>query len=232
MEISYQIFGSASSEDLDVVFFVKSLGSIAENAAQAKQYASQLTDELGQQKTINPNLAIVSEGKLVAVFKGTVDELNNALFHTFDLHKQAYPKQIMQLLPRDVELKIIRCTRTVLSYFTKTVWREPVKHALSGDIREKIVCLEKLGIISYGDEVNGISRMQFMKTVAFQMGQTLALMDGVECYTKESIAQQYPQLTPYLQRNKNADVVPLHEFWREFVKRISELEPVMQRRKE
>jgi hypothetical protein len=133
MGITYQIFGSASSEDLDVVFFVKELGSIAENSSTAKELATQLALRLNTKKRINPNLAIVSDGKLTAVYKGTVDELNNALFHTYALHQQEFPIQITVLLPRDLELKIIRCARTMLSYFTKTARRAEVKSALSSE---------------------------------------------------------------------------------------------------
>ncbi len=110
METPYQIFGSASSEDLDLVFFVAELGSIADNSSAAKMHAARLAAELNAKKPVNPNLAMVAAGRLTAVYKGSVDELNNALYHTYALHKQAYPLQITELLPRDVELKIIRCT--------------------------------------------------------------------------------------------------------------------------
>lgn len=232
MEIPYQLFGSSSSEDLDVVFFVTELGSIAENSSVAKTYAAQLAVEIGSAKVINPNLAIVSQGALVKVYKGTVDELNNALYHTYALHTQMHPLQITQVLPRDVELKIIRCTRTVLSYFSRTEWREMVKKALAGDIRDKFICLQQLNIGLYGEEVNGIPKTQFLKTVAFQMGQTLALMEGVECYTKETISGQYPQLQPYLIRHVDAPVGDLQQFWDMFLQRVAEKEPGMLRRRE
>lgn len=232
METPYQRFGSASSEDLDVLFFVAELGSIAENSSAAKTLAAQLAQETDTHKTINPNLAVMAQGTLVRVYKGTVDELNNALYHTYGLHPQLYPPQITRLLPRDVELKTIRCARTVLSYFTRTAWREPVKKALAGDIRDKIAVLRQLHVGLYGEEVNGIPRVQFLKTVAFQMGQTLALMDGVEWYTKESIAGHYPQLAPYLRRQPGAPTEDLHRFWKLFLSRAEAMEPGMQRRRE
>lgn len=232
MEIPYQIFGSASSEDLDVVFFVAELGSIADNGSAAKIHAARLAVELNASKPVNANLAIVGAGHLTAVYKGSVDELNNALYDTYALHKQVYPLQITEVLPRDVELKIIRCTRTVLSYFSRSEWRASVKKALSGDIGDKMACLRQLDVSRYGEEVNGIPKAQFFKTVAFQMGQTLALMDGCECYTKEAIADRFPELAPYLFREAGADTKDLQRVWDRFVERVSVKLPTMVRRRE
>lgn len=38
------------------------------------------------------------------------------------------------------------------------------------------------------------------KEISFQLGQTVALIDGVELYDKEKIAQMYPELEKYLMR--------------------------------
>lgn len=37
---------------------------------------------------MNCNLVVVNDGILVDCFKGTVDELNNAILYTYGLHKQ------------------------------------------------------------------------------------------------------------------------------------------------
>mgnify|MGYP001801201910 CR=1 FL=1 len=116
MTTPFQIFGSSDSLDLDVVFFVEKLGAIHENFLQAKELSIMLNDFLNTSKRINANLAIVRDGVVKGVYKGTIDELNNALFHTYLLHQQYFDQRIAQLLPRNLELKLIRTLRKTLSY--------------------------------------------------------------------------------------------------------------------
>jgi hypothetical protein len=59
------------------------------------------------------------------------------------------------------------------------------------------------------------------KFLAFQLGQTLALLkDDVELFTKNATGEYYPQLNAYLQREEQS-VKELADFWKlviEFIK--------------
>jgi hypothetical protein len=142
MSYLYQVFGSENSLDLDVCFFVETLSSINDNHRAVEQLIE--TEAFKTLKTINANLAIVKEGIIVACFKGIPDELNNALYKTYQLHKQKHEPKIQRLVVRDLELRIDRCARSLVSYFTRTVLRQDAKAALKGRLQDKLLFLELL----------------------------------------------------------------------------------------
>ena len=59
------------------------------------------------------------------------------------------------------------------------------------------------------------------KTFAFQLGQILALRDGVELYTKRDVADYFPDLTPYLYREKGTDFTTLQQYLDQFTEYCS-----------
>ncbi|MBL0287093.1 MAG: hypothetical protein IPQ19_06650 [Bacteroidetes bacterium] len=141
----YQIFGSQNSLDIDVVFFVDKIPDTINNAANlCKQYSELLISTSDKNKKTNANLAVVQNGNLQDVFKGTVDELNNALFYTYALHEQKHVNQITKLSVRDINLKYLRCARMILSFLTKTTYRGIIKQALNTNIQTKLEVLKIL----------------------------------------------------------------------------------------
>jgi len=224
---TFQVFGSASSQDLDVVFFVGQLGTVQSSSELAKQYASMLSTVYPTSKTINANLATVgSKGHLTAVYKGTTDELNNALMATYHEHFQQYPLQITTSLPRDIELKVLRCARVILSFLSRTSIRTKVKSALRNDLLEKLAVLTQINLSGFQELGKHGGTIEFHKTTAFQLGQTLALAAHKELYTKEAIANYYRELTPYLFREgRTAD--QLQVYLQQFIKLAYQLAPQM-----
>lgn len=203
----FQIFGSASSQDLDVVVFISEIPDDILTASNlCNEFGKQITDFLKINKPINTNIAVVENGLLQNVYKGTVDETNNALYHTYYLHNQYFDNKIRGLLPRDTDLKVLRSIRIVLSLMTKSNYRPLVKSALKGDLKEKLKVLKKIVIESNLQEEFFAQKMRwvdFQKTFAFQIGQCLALVQGQELYTKEDIGTLYTGLQPYLYRIEN-----------------------------
>jgi len=89
-DIVFQIFGSRTSIDSDVMVFVN---EIPENEFDAttlcKEYNILLQTkypELFEGKEMNCNLAIIKNYKIDKVYKGTEDESNNSLFYTYGLN--------------------------------------------------------------------------------------------------------------------------------------------------
>ncbi len=142
MENPYQIFGSKSSVDLDVCFFVDELNSIQENHETIKAYIEK--SNFNTNKVINANLAITEKGIVIACFKGEEDELNNALYETYGFHSQRFKKRIIRKVNRNVEARIERCLRSLISYFTRTSLRTKAKEALRGSTNGKIIFLENI----------------------------------------------------------------------------------------
>ncbi len=200
-EIKFQVFGSKSSLDLDVCFFVQSLGNIVENNQRINVLLT--TQNFDNNKKVNANLAIISNGKIVRCFKGTADELNNSLFLTYDFHEQEHALLIEGLVKRNLDLKMIRCARTLVSYFTRTDLRTEAKSALRGDFKFKMKFLSSIKLDDYSDFGKHGNITEIYKSMAFQLGQTLGLMNGTELYTKETIAEEFPSLKDYLFRKPN-----------------------------
>jgi hypothetical protein len=186
---------------MNVAFVVEALPeSIQQRADLSKHYSQMLAEIHGFTRPVNGNLVVAEKGVLTDVFKGTKDELNNALYYTYSLHTQYCESVIEKLVERDVDLKFIRASRSILSYFTRTSIRVAVKDALKGDIDLKYQTLKEMDFIGIlASEVNDLDSR---KSIAFQLGQAIGLDDGVELYTKDSIKALYPVLKPYLEREK------------------------------
>ncbi|WP_299709191.1 hypothetical protein [uncultured Tenacibaculum sp.] len=219
MENPYQIFGSKSSVDLDVCFFIDELNSIQENHETIKTYIEK--SNIDTNKVINANLAIIEKGIVIACFKGEEDELNNALYETYNVHKQQFEKRIIRKVNRNVEARIERCLRSLISYFTRTEFRIKAKEALRGSIKDKVVFLESIKLDKIKDFGKNGSQIEVYKTIAFQLGITLALLESVELHTKEGIIEYYPNLEKYLLR-KESNVNALQEYLDEFIKKMNE----------
>jgi hypothetical protein len=214
MKPSYQIFGSKSSEDLDVCFFVDSLNDTKKNHEVVKMYTAQTV--FNTTKPVNANLAIVKNGIVVQNFKGSADELNNALFTTYDLHEQVYQNHIQRTVPRILESRIVRCARTLVGHFTRTDLRIQAKAALRADVNMQIELLDTIELKNYTDFGKNGSVIEVYKTFAFQLGMTIALFADVELYTKEAIIKTFPELGHYLLR-KEADSEALQKHLELFI---------------
>jgi hypothetical protein len=224
---TYQIFGSENSTDVDIVFFVDKIpNTIIDAANLCKQYCSSLELDYNKKK-LNANLAVKQNGILKDVFKGTSDELNNALYHTYKHHQQKHEQQISRLLMRDINLKYLRCSRMILSFLTKTSFRNNIKTALDSTIQTKLEVLKNIDlnlIIDFGRNANII---EIKKTIAFQLGQTLLLNDGIEVYTKNEVADKINILKPYLLRDTQTNFNDLQQTLNTYIITLEKRIPLM-----
>jgi len=216
--MKFQVFGSSSSQDYDIIVFIDSLKStIKENDILVKYYEEQLSS-IFTDKPLNVNLGVLHNHKLISSYKGTVDEVNNACYFTYSLHKQIHPQYILQLVERDVYLKVSRTIRVLLSMISRTNYRTIVKKALiSNNITERFNCLK---LIEY-NTINGFGKnlnvKDIFKVLSFQLGQTIGLLNGVELYTKESINEYFPELNSFLYRQDTLDMIILNKYLKYFL---------------
>jgi hypothetical protein len=205
----FQLFGSKSSLDLDVCFFVDSLSDTKRNHEIVKVYAEKT--DFNTSKKVNANLAIIKDGIVVENFKGDADELNNALFTTYNLHDQKHENHIQRMVSRNLESRIERCARSLAANFTRTDLRVESKEALKGNLTTKLDFLEQIELEKYTDFGKHGSLIEVYKTMAFQLGITIALMADVELYTKEAIIETFPELENYLLRKEqNSESLEKH----------------------
>lgn len=189
--IARYIHGSEDSTDLDVYYVVDKLPEFSE----CRKFCSENTEE-------NRNLIVIENGIVVDCFIGTVDEINNGLIVTYSLHEQTYPLLITKPVERNLPIKCIRATRGILSILSHTQYREEIKKALKGNWKQRLNTLSNIDFstidFDFLDKKN--DGTHFKKVIAFQIGQTLALIRGIEVYTKSSIAETFELLKPYLYR--------------------------------
>lgn len=201
----YYIHGSEDSTDRDIIYVFESLPSFQE----CKSFCD-------GQGANNGNIVVIKDGIIASAYKGSIDEVNNGLFHTYKLHKQEFPLLIERTVERDVILKDIKVIRKILSIFTRTQFRVTVKEALRGSWQAKISLLKNLDYYSIDfDNIQKSNKADLLKSFAFQLGQAIALHEGVELYTKREIGSYFPELKGYLQRNNdniNAIIEFIHRY--------------------
>jgi len=196
--------GSEDSLDHDTYVIFDHIPTFKE----AKSFCTSKTED-------NANILVIEDGKVTWCFKGIEDECNNSLLMTYGLHDQEFPCPIFETVKRNVDVKVIRTVRGLLSYFSRTEHRIEIKKALrSTDSDLKMDTLD-LCQLSLDVDFKKASHIEVFKFFAFQMGQTKALIEGVELFSKSSVAERYPELTPYLYR-ENINAIAIDSFFQSF----------------
>ena len=230
----FNVFGSKTSLDLDVYFVIDTPLSIVECHTKCNAYSDN-KELLAYGKPLNINLCTIKNGIITWVFKGLKDESNNALYRTYSLHKQVYPCVVDHLVERDVELKLARSTRVLLSQFSRSQYREKVKIALKlNTVKDRLLVLKEIKLSSVDWIKLRGTLVDLYKLIAFQIGQCLALENKIELYSKEAISEHYPQLAPYINREEcTVDVLESYMvLFCDLIERTMTSNPTFQNKKE
>jgi len=184
------VHGSPDSVDKDIVYVVD------------EPMESHICKRLCEILDGNPNLAVIKDGHVVWCYKGVPDELNNSMYRTVPLHKENKGNPISGPVERDVCMKVIRAVRIILSHMSRSQYRSMIKSALRGGWKERLDTLWSINLeeIDFDSLNKNMSGKDILKVISFQTGQTLALIDGVELYTKGEISDFLPVLGPALYR--------------------------------
>lgn len=219
--MEYQLYGSKSSVDYDVMVFVDRVRSTEDS----HRYIDKLNSELSKiylDKVVHCNLAIVEKGVVKYCFKGTEDEVNNSLLFTYDNHVQVFENKILRKMDRDVRVKVFRTAHVILSFYSRTIYRKEIKKALKGTVQDKLNILKKYDLLSLDIVGKKETLEDIYKVLAFQYGQTIALINGTELYTKEDISVYFPDLEPALSR-KDYSIDVLKKYNKIFIEKTCDL---------
>ncbi len=219
------VFGSKTSQDFDILVVVEKLGNLLENKKTVIDLQAKLLNDYSS-KPLNVNIGTIKNGVLTSVFKGTVDEVNNSIIDTYNYHDQKFPLMITNRIKRDIDLKTVRTLRVLLSLISRTEHREKVKKALKGSMLEKHQTLSEVDFSLLSDSDCFGKKMtahNLWKTVAFQLGQNLALYENIELYSKEDIAVKYPSLSKFLQRQTD-DLSKIENLKKQFLNSFNPLD--------
>lgn len=209
------IYGSSDSTDVDIAYIVDELSSLNE----CKHFCS-------DDKTENRNLITINKGIITNCYKGTKDELNNAIKNTYSLHHQTTPLLITKSVDRNIPLKIVRAIRSILSHLSRSQYRSEVKLALRSDFDCRLNTLLNIDLttIDFTTLNNNMSKEDILKLIAFQSGQCLGLINGDEYFTKKEISLAYPELSKFIFRIEDTDISILNTFVHNFVNVIKNME--------
>ena len=120
--VEYIIHGSEDSTDTDIFIILDEPRTDAECKALVK--------DLHYPEHYDINFITIKDGNVEWVWHGTPDEANNSILKTFNNHKQIIPCPVVSLVERSHSIKILRCIRSILSYLSRTEYRQVVKSAL------------------------------------------------------------------------------------------------------
>lgn len=199
------IYGSEDSTDIDIAYIVDELPDLSE----CKNFCS-------SDKRENRNLITIDNGIITSCYKGTIDELNNAILDTYKLHKQDTELLINMKVDRDIPLKLIRSIRAMLSHLSRSQYRKEIKFALRNDWTTRLNTLDNINLetINFNTLNNNMSKEDILKLFAFQIGQCRPLIiANKEYYTKSEIMNDLEynhQLKLYLKRIPHAPVSDLN----------------------
>ena len=188
-------FQHGSQDSLDVDVYVV-LSKPILNLQECKEFCA-----------INPeynvNLICIEDGVVVWCYKGTIDECNNSILATFNLHSfnKGLVCPITKRLERNINLKIDRTIRGLLTYVSRTHLRKEVKEALrSSDINLKLSVLQKIKFEEIEDYGKKGKIEDVYKFFAFQIIQTTSLIAGKEIFTKKDAYYMSENSGKYLYR--------------------------------
>lgn len=178
-------FGSPDSVDEDRIFVVDTLPSIE----KCKRFCD------GKEE--NRNLVVIEDGVVTSCYKGLPDETNNAIYHTHRHHNHGTTCPVTEPVHRIVPLKALRAIRLILSMLSRSKYRPIIKSALTS-----LNFARRKEVLAEIDFSSLVIPADAGKAVAFQLGQTISLIDGQELYTKRDIAAHCPDLEKPLYRER------------------------------
>lgn len=224
-DFEFYLFGSEDSTDYDVLVSVDDIPQDISKAHNICKYYNNILSDILTDKELNCNLGIFQNGELIKVFKGTVDELNNVIFYTYNKHNQFFPNPISKPIERDIDEKILRVARFIITFYSRTDLRAEIKSALRGDLLEKLEVLKKIDFTKMTDFPGKKEKKEdIYKVLAFQFGQVFSLIDGYEpdSYTKSGISKNYSDLSNLLKRGDitNSDLLTLNKYLNRFINLI------------
>ncbi|CAF1444810.1 unnamed protein product [Adineta steineri] len=228
--LPYYIFGSENSHDNDILVLLKDYQKPA-TYVECQKLMNKFTYEFQDlhcfesDKPININLAVLTDGIITWVLKGNPDEANNGILRTYHLHKQYHSLEIQRLVPRDIEKKIIRATRSILSQLTKSERRHNIKNALKANqLYSRLDALKPICFQELNFKQSEKDLTEIVKLIAFQLGQTMALVkENIELYTKIQVAEYDPRLKQYLMRESGCNLEILTQVKNEYVAMIEHM---------
>ncbi len=203
MNFEYYVFGSEDSIDTDVLIVHPDSKGLEIDNLLIKQIKSEYSEAYNW----NINIIQIDDGTVINSIpsKGSPDSVNNSLYETYKLHQQKYPFPLKRKLERNIPLAIEKCLISIFTFYKKTNHDEFYKSIPkefkngSANLIDRLSFLEKIdfNILPYEEEIKNINAF---KSLAFHVGQTISLINGIEIYTKQKFLSFHPDLKMLIKR--------------------------------
>ncbi|KAG2394233.1 hypothetical protein C9374_003997 [Naegleria lovaniensis] len=123
------------------------------------------------------------------VFRGLPDEVNNGLFKTLELHSQTFDhiQPIRGMVKRMIPLKCVMTLQNILVKIRRCeeVRNESILALKSFDVTSRMQMLKNLDFTKIVKHL----KTEDLKYLAFRLSQTVALVEGLELYTKKEMVE-------------------------------------------
>jgi len=225
-------YGSNDSDDIDVFIGLSRvpdmddeddrimMDEIHETIDYTLRYSGQFSNS---DKTVDFSFIHISKDGVVDWCEyDDLEECNNALYYTFDHHAYnnnvLYGKNPIKLkLEQNVSFKIVKVVRTLLTFLSRTSYREEVKYLLKkGSFKERLEFILKVvsqnGISSVETFNKKLPDVEIVKDIAFMFIQLYGLVHDIDVFCKRDAALRFPDLARYIYKDHNAPLEPLEDF--------------------
>ncbi len=218
--IEYYIFGSKDSLDTDVLIISPKWAVIEKDSDLIWSIIKE--NYLIKYPFIDewkPNFISIVGGFVTDSIssKGSIDSVNNSLYETYSLHEQLFALPIKAKMKRDINAAVLRCLERIFTFYKHSPDNKEYYKSIPTDIKNgtadlnvRLARLNELDLnltpkFKKGDEVGEYKR------IAFLIGQTISLLNGIEIYTKEDLIKHHEDLTDIINRVPINSYVILNE---------------------
>jgi hypothetical protein len=209
----YYFFGSPDSTDTDVM--------IDHPDALSQETDSKIVKALKAQypaiEKWNINIVRIQDGIVVSSIpnKGAADSANNSLYYTFKYHDQIFDFPLVSSVNRNLPLATVKCVNACLLWCKGNNRDEEYRDRLRPILRSGnwFDCVNLLPTLTFETPFtnNNAENRNIYKSLAFNIGQTIALFNSKEIYTKGGMGEYHPTLIPLLKRETCNPHEALHE---------------------
>lgn len=226
IKYKYYRFGSKDSLDIDILIeHPNSLGNEGDS-----NLIAEIWNEYPETANWNINIIKIKSGVIANSIpsKGSPDSVNNSLYETYHLHEQIHLFPLDQKVERILILAIVKCIRAILTSLKRNSYHEIYKRDISPLLKsnlpfsEWIKCVE---LIDFNQNFydNKVENSNKIKSLAFHVGQTISLIQGIGIYNKQELCYYHPELTWLIKREHGEFYKPLKEKIKSLCSEISSL---------
>lgn len=202
----YYFFGSPNSVDIDVMID----HPMARNFHGDKQIVAELKATYPAIETWDINLVRIANDKIVYAQKGLVDCCHNSLYGTAGFHNQNFEIPLKTPVKRNLPLAVADCVVTLLMATKKKPHKEFYKNQVSPALKspEWATRTSVLAAVDFDIPLIDVvsENSKYLKSLAFDLGQTISLLNGIEIYTKQEIIDNHPILADLINRVPVANI--------------------------